>query len=146
MSGIVVGLDGSGHSDRALDWAAREAAFRQVPLTVLTVHQPVIAYLGGAVDHAADGAATDRAQGLARQRAGRVLDGLGTAPPQVTVQSVGGSPAEELLKASRDADMLVVGSRGAGGFARLLMGSVSAQVAQHAQCPVVVIPADSRCQ
>ena len=51
-----------------------------------------------------------------------------------------GDPAEELVKASRDADMLVVGSRGSGGFARLLMGSVSSQVTHHAACPVVIIP------
>ena len=51
-----------------------------------------------------------------------------------------GDVAEELVRASRDADMLVVGSRGSGGFARLLMGSVSSQVTHHAECPVVVIP------
>ena len=51
-----------------------------------------------------------------------------------------GDPAEELVKASRDADLLVVGSRGSGGFARLLMGSVSSQVTHHAACPVVIIP------
>ena len=51
-----------------------------------------------------------------------------------------GDAAEELVNASRDADMLVVGTRGSGGFARLLMGSVSSQVTHHAACPVVVIP------
>jgi nucleotide-binding universal stress UspA family protein len=51
-----------------------------------------------------------------------------------------GDVAEELVKASQSADMLVVGSRGGGGFARLLMGSVSSQVVHHALCPVVVIP------
>ena len=50
-----------------------------------------------------------------------------------------GDAAEELVKAANDADMLVVGSRGGGGFARLLMGSVSSQVVHHASCPVVVI-------
>ncbi|HUN31151.1 MAG TPA: universal stress protein [Trebonia sp.] len=141
MSGIIVGLDGSGHSDHALSWAAREAALRQVPLTVLSVHQPVITYLGSAVDDAMDGPVTEGVRLAAQQRADRILECLEAAPPQVTVQSVGGSPAEELLKASKDAEMLVVGSRGAGGFARLVMGSVSAQVTRHAQCPVVVIPA-----
>jgi nucleotide-binding universal stress UspA family protein len=60
----------------------------------------------------------------------------------VTVRAVVALPAEALLKAAADADMLVVGSRGAGGFKRLLMGSVSTQATQHAPCPVVVIPAD----
>ena len=55
-----------------------------------------------------------------------------------------GGPACRLLAAAWDADMIVVGSRGAGGFARLLMGSVSTQVSHHAHCPVVVIPAEDR--
>jgi nucleotide-binding universal stress UspA family protein len=52
-----------------------------------------------------------------------------------------GQPAEELVMASRNADLLVVGSRGTGGFTRLLLGSVSSQVVHHAASPVVVIPA-----
>jgi nucleotide-binding universal stress UspA family protein len=55
------------------------------------------------------------------------------------VRAVTGFPAEELIKASGDADLLVVGSRGAGGFAKLIMGSVSDQVMHHAHCPVVVV-------
>jgi nucleotide-binding universal stress UspA family protein len=57
--------------------------------------------------------------------------------PEVTVNAAIGGVVEELMKASRDADMLVVGSRGSGGFARLLTGSVSSQVVHHAACPVV---------
>jgi nucleotide-binding universal stress UspA family protein len=57
---------------------------------------------------------------------------------------VRGTSAEELLGAARDADMIVVGSRGAGGFARLLLGSVCTQIAHHAHCPVAIIPAEDR--
>jgi nucleotide-binding universal stress UspA family protein len=64
----------------------------------------------------------------------------GPGPETVRVQGVSGFPAEVLLTAGRDADMIVVGSRGSGGFSRLLLGSVSSQVAHYAQCPVVVIP------
>ena len=65
---------------------------------------------------------------------------LGEQAPVVTVRSVSGSPAAELIKAGAGADLLVVGARGSGGFARLLMGSVSAQVTHHAPCPVVIVP------
>ena len=63
-------------------------------------------------------------------------------PPSVTVRAMNGYAAEELIGASRGADLMVVGSRGAGGFARLLMGSVSNQVVHHAHCPVAVVPHD----
>ena len=61
-------------------------------------------------------------------------------PSSVTVRTMSGFPAHELIAASREADLVVLGSRGAGGFARLMMGSVSGQVVQHAHCPVVVVP------
>jgi nucleotide-binding universal stress UspA family protein len=58
----------------------------------------------------------------------------------VTVQAVSGTPATELINASRDADLVVVGARGGGGLARLLMGSVSSHVVHYAACPAVVVP------
>jgi nucleotide-binding universal stress UspA family protein len=70
----------------------------------------------------------------------KVTSETGEAPPEITISVVAGDAAEELIKASQDADMLVVGSRGSGGFARLLLGSVSSQVTHHASSPVVVIP------
>ena len=71
-----------------------------------------------------------------------VIAALDAKPTSVTVTSVHGLPADELIKASQDADMLVLGRRGAGGFARLLMGSVSDQVARYAHCPVLIVPHD----
>jgi len=71
-----------------------------------------------------------------------VLEKIGSEsrPSSVTVRAATGLPAEALLEAAADADLLVVGSRGAGGFKSLPMGSVSTQVTHHARCPVVVIP------
>jgi nucleotide-binding universal stress UspA family protein len=145
MPGIIVGIDGSARSRQALEWAVNEAAVRQAPLTVLTVHQAVAGFLTSHVSYPGDQGLTRQAQELAQKETDDVLakvDGE-SRPPSVTVRAVNGLPAEELLKASADADMIVVGSRGAGGFARLLLGSVSTQVTHHAYCPVVVIPADN---
>ena len=58
----------------------------------------------------------------------------------MAVRAISGIPAQALIEASRNADLLVVGSRGGGGFANLAMGSTSSQVVHHAHCPVVVVP------
>jgi nucleotide-binding universal stress UspA family protein len=146
MPGIIVGIDGSAYSQRALEWAVREAAIRRAPLTVLTVQQAVAGYWGAAVAYPGDEDLAEQALKAAQQETDEVLERLGdeSRPPSVTVQAVTGIPAEALLNAAADADMIVVGSRGAGGFRKLLMGSVSSQVTHHAHCPVVIIPADDR--
>ncbi|HET9082253.1 MAG TPA: universal stress protein [Trebonia sp.] len=143
MPGVVVGIDGSEHSRRALDWAIREAALRHAPLTVLTVHQAVAGYWGGPVPYPGDPDLAKQALEAAKEETDSVLEKFDEAsrPPSVTVKAATGLPAEELLHAAEDADLLIVGSRGTGGFKRLLMGSVSTQVTHHARCPVVVIPA-----
>ena len=145
MPGIIVGIDGSAHSLKALEWAITEAAIRHAPLTVLTVHQAVAGYFATPVQYPGDQDLTDQAREVAQKETDDILGkvGEGSRLPSVTVRAVNGLPAEELLRASAGADMLVVGSRGAGGFARLLLGSVSTQVTHHAHCPVVVIPADN---
>jgi nucleotide-binding universal stress UspA family protein len=145
MPGIIVGIDGSGHSRRALEWAMQEAAVRHAPLKVLTVHPVVAGYTGTAVPYPEDAGLADQAGKAAQEEVDRTLAGLtGSRPEAVTVQAVSGIPAEALIIASQDADLLVVGSRGSGGFGRLLLGSVSSQVTHHAHCPVVVIPSEDR--
>jgi nucleotide-binding universal stress UspA family protein len=141
MPGIIVGIDGSVHSRRALEWAVNEAALRHAPLTVLTVNQAVAGYWGPFV-YPGDQDLTRQIRETAQEETDSVLEKAdeGSRPPSVTVRAVTGLPAEELLSAAAGADMLVVGSRGAGGFKRLLLGSVSTQVTHHALCPVVVIP------
>jgi nucleotide-binding universal stress UspA family protein len=140
MPGIVVGVDGSEHSNRVLEWAAREAALRQAPLTVLTVHQVVgSAWTGDPVVSPVDRPEEVKARQAAEEAANEVIGKLDAKPPSVTVRAVSGFPARELVDASQDADLVVVGSRGGGGFRGLLTGSVSTQVVNHADCPVVVI-------
>jgi nucleotide-binding universal stress UspA family protein len=144
MPGIVVGIDGSVHSRRALEWAISEAAVRGVPLTVLTVQQVVAGFWWGLSVYPDEFDLAEHAAKLAQEETDYALSHLSAdqRPPSVTVKAVMGLPADEILSAGRDADMIVVGSRGAGGFKKLLMGSVSSQVSHHARCPVVVIPAD----
>ena len=141
MPGILVGIDGSAHSQRALEWAAKEAAIRHTSLTVLTVHQAVAGFWGGTLHYQGDEALTDKAREAAQAETDKVLSGLETRPTSVTVKAVNGIPAEEILNEGADADMIVVGSRGGGGFSRLLQGSVSSTVAEHAKVPVMILPA-----
>jgi nucleotide-binding universal stress UspA family protein len=148
MPGIIVGIDGSSHSRRALEWAVREAAVRQVPLTVITIHQVASsAWTGQGIMYAQDEELATQARKSAQEETDDVLEQAGDKrPPQVTVKAVSGLPAEQLLAAAaaEGADMLVIGSRGSGGFSRLLLGSVSSQVTHHATCPVVIIPGADR--
>ena len=147
MSGIIVGVDGSGHSQRALEWAMHEAAIRQVPLTVLTVNEAIRGYYGGMSVYPDDPARTEDSRKLAQAETDEVMARMDEPrPASVTVKAVHGFIVDELINAAKDADMIVVGSRGAGGFTRLMMGSVAAQVAQHAHCPVLIVPPENRAE
>ena len=141
MSGITVGIDGSEHSVRALEWAANEAAVRHAPLTVLTVHLvPQSGWTGNPIILPQDSKDVEEERQGAEEMTLKVTSQLGEArPASVTVRAVSGFPAQELIEASRGADLMVVGSRGAGGFVKLVAGSVSNQVVHHAHCPVVVV-------
>ena len=145
MPGIIVGVDGSGHSQRALEWAMNEAAIRHVPLTVLTVHPSIVGYFGGVVTSAEDLALTEEVQTAVKAEAEKVLTELsGPHPESVTVKAVHSFPVEELINASTEAELIVLGSRGAGGFTRLMLGSTADQVARHAHCPVTIVPPEHR--
>jgi nucleotide-binding universal stress UspA family protein len=142
MPGIVVGIDGSPNSERALDWAMKHAAALHAPLTVVAVHEVPKSYWGHIpVVGPADVPIVDQLRQSAEQVTHEAEDRLGGAKPaSVTVRAVSGFTVKELVDAAQDADMLVVGSRGGGGFAHLLLGSVSSQVIQNAPCPVVTVP------
>ncbi|HUC27325.1 MAG TPA: universal stress protein [Streptosporangiaceae bacterium] len=143
--GIIAGYDGSGGSAEALDWAVREARLRNLPLTVC--HAWTCGYATPKAD-AADVAAPFEGVGVvdpAREHAGEVLD-LGVRRAQACDPAVTARPllvchpaARALCEQCAGADMLVVGARGAGGLAGLLLGSVSLQVAAHALAPVTVV-------
>ena len=143
MSGIVVGIDASSHSMAALSWAMRAAAARNVPLTVVTVEVVVASGWGGSQVYGADFELRNKAQTAAEEAVANTAKTLGDgAPKDVTVKALLGQPAE-LIEAAKDADQIVVGRRGVGGFGRLLLGSVTSQVVHHANVPVTIVPDQS---
>lgn len=142
MAGIVVGIDGSANAQRALEWAADEARLRGVPLrTVLAWDVPVVPFSSVAMATVD----TARLAGLAAEAEQHLDDALAEAAGILTGLEVKrlvaeGAPAKILLDAASDADLLVVGTRGHGGLASLVLGSVSRQCAHHSPCPVVIVP------
>ena len=142
MPGIVVGVDGSPNSERALDWAMRQATALHAPLTVIAVHEVPKSYWGGIpVIGPADEPLLDKLQQAADEMTKRAASQLGDAgPASVNVHAVNGFVVKELVDASQDADLVVVGTRTGRALARSLMGSVSSEVVQHSACPVVIVP------
>ena len=137
---VVVGVDDSPGGRAALGFAAAEAARRGAELHVICAWSMPGGHLGhGAVPGPLHDAVCEEAQSVLDRLADEVL---GKEPAVPCVLAVGQPPpARALIEASREADVVVVGSRGRGGFAGLLLGSVSAQVVHHAHCPVVVVRA-----
>ncbi len=140
METIVVGVDGSEGSRAALALAAREASLRKARLRVVVVWEvPATAYGGGFA--LVDSNAFDPLRTQSEKLADESLATVRTSHPSVDCEAVvlEGQPAEALLGAAADAALIVVGSRGLGGFKRLVLGSVSDQVVHHAGCPVLVV-------
>lgn len=134
---IVVGVDGSPPSEAALRWALADAALRHGGVQVVHSWEPMVLY-GPVIG--ADPYDVEAVEASAE----RLVDDMVTAAaPTVPVERtvVAGGPASSLLEAAKDADLVVVGRRGLGGFGRLLLGSVSDHVVRHAAATVVVVPA-----
>ena len=139
--GIVVGVDGSPESRVAVDWAARDAARRGLPVHLVTVlTSPVVMSF----------AEVPVPQGYLKWQEDSAREVLGSArktveeattdhPVEVTEEIVSGSPVPALVDLSKDAQLIVVGSRGRGALARGLLGSVSTGLVHHAHCAVAII-------
>ena len=127
---IVVGIDGSDGAQKALAWAAAEAARSSIGLEVHAVYEPNYEF----ITH-------DEVQRTLDRQVAEAEDFVGKEFPDVvvTTRTHEDSPAKVLIQASDEADLLVVGSRGLGGFTGLLLGSVSQQCSLHARCPVVIV-------
>jgi nucleotide-binding universal stress UspA family protein len=137
---IVVGVDGSGSSASALRWAIRQAGLTGATLDVVTAwHYPDLAGSGmaiGAVEPTYD-FFRENAEKIAADAISSTLDPASDVPVRARVAQ--GHAAQVLLDASAGASLLVVGSRGHGGFTEALLGSVSQHCVHHATCPVVVV-------
>lgn len=139
-TGLVVGVDGSSASNAAVTWAARDAAMRNAPLTLvhmLSAYVPTFPQIplpgGVAVWQEEDGRLVlEEAAKLARESAGGAI--------AVTTELKSSPPIPTLVQLSEDADMVVVGSHGRGAVGRVLLGSVSSGVLRGAACPVAIVP------
>ena len=139
MKQIVVGIDGSSTAREALRWAIAEARHHGAQLVVVHAwHDP---YIGTALPFSPGLLDPTSYQAVGERLVDTIVDqeDLSGLPAPVRKVIVHDSPAHALVEAAKDADLLVVGSRGHGGFTGLLVGSVSQQVIHHATCPVVVL-------
>lgn len=135
---IVVGVDGSAHARQALNHAIAEARLRDATIDAVYAYAPPVYWSAPEF-----GVLIPRPESEVVEDATRLLEReLADVPDDVEVEPVvvEGPAARALLETARGADLLVVGSRGRGGFMGLLLGSTSHQVVTHATCPVVVVP------
>ncbi|MCX4430167.1 universal stress protein [Streptomyces mirabilis] len=148
---IVVGTDGSPHARHAVLFALREAQLRATGLRAVCAYDYTPARFTGYGWMAApegDGGLYEQLHDVARQAVTDTVhelrQQLGGPHVEVEIIAEAGRPAQVLLDASKDASLLVVGTRGSGAWGRLALGSTSTEVVHHAHLPVVVVPADSR--
>jgi nucleotide-binding universal stress UspA family protein len=136
---IVVGVDGSPGSRKALTWAAAEAADHGADLVVVNVWEHTLLPPAG-TPSVSEHYVPEPSQTTAGDLLQIIKEELGEEPPVLVRPHVKqGRPAKVLMEESANADLLVVGDRGHGGFAGLVLGSVSQHVAAYAKCPVTVV-------
>ena len=136
---IVVGVDGSGPSKSALRWAARAAEVTGGGIDAIIAWQVPPNYGWYVAD--AHWHPDQDAEKVITETVDEVFGADRPRDLRIIVRQ--GNPAKVLLDASRDAELLIVGSRGHGGFVGLLLGSVSSNCAEHSHCPVLVVHADT---
>ena len=137
MTGIVVGVDGSAESTRALEWAVEEARLRGTDVEAVYVW--TYPYFGAA-PLVPPLVSLEQIRDEAQSLLDGVVTGVRGEGTRIHARLYEGGAARCLVEAAAGASLLVVGSRGRGGVTELLLGSVSHQVAQHAPCPVVIVP------
>jgi nucleotide-binding universal stress UspA family protein len=143
--GVVVGHDGSGCSSEALQWAAALAERASWPLHVVRSWRMTSAPRPPTWEPGYVPPMTDYEQAVLADLQADVRDALGSdRAAAVICHAVHMAPVKALIDAGRNADLLVVGSRGRGGFRGLLLGSVSDQVVHHSPCPVTVVRTDRK--
>jgi nucleotide-binding universal stress UspA family protein len=142
MPAIVVGYDGSANAAYALGWAMRQAALQHGTLRVLAVNEVAASpWSGDPAVMPQDAVMLRQAQQAAEDAVRKAASELGdTERPEVTVTAMNGFAAQELINASDDADLLVVGSRGQLGFPALRLGATSTKIAHYTKCPLVIMP------
>ncbi|MGV0992164.1 MAG: universal stress protein [Mycobacterium sp.] len=136
---IVVGVDGSAESKVAVDWAARDAAMRRVPLKLVNVLNPPVVMAFPEVPMPAGYLSWQEGEGRKALEAAVATAEAAAKDVQVSSELVAGPSVPTLVEESKDAQLIVVGCRGRGALARGLLGSVSTGVVHHAFCPVAVI-------
>ncbi len=139
---IVVGVDGSDSSRKALEWAYDEAAHHGAPLVVVTTWQPPTLPMSPSYANLSLEEYGDQPRREALDLLERFTAALVPKDPAVDVRTSveeGKNPAKVLIERSKEADLVVVGSRGHDGFVGMLLGSVSQHLVAHAECPVVVV-------
>jgi nucleotide-binding universal stress UspA family protein len=139
--GILVGVDGSPASKAATDWAARGAALRKVPLTLVHVLSPPVVSSWPETPMPSGFREWQESHGhsIIRDALGIVERATQAEPIQVASEMVTGPAVATLIDLSKDAEVFAVGSRGLSGTRRLLLTSVSSALVHHARCPVAVI-------